>query len=361
MWQPDLGALLADPTAQAPDVVVACAPIHTHAALAGQALRAGFDVLPETPPTSSLAELDQLLAVVEGTGCSVQVGFQPLASASLPALHDVVARGEASDVAGVGAVGTYVVYESCGTRSAWAGRRTVAGRPVIDGVVTNPLAHAVATALHLAGATANVDVDVDVATITLDQYRADAIEVDDTPTATITTSHGPPASLGLTLCASAQTPPHIILQGRISRAVLDYHPDTVTITGPAGVRTFHAACADLLTELLEHRANPSVPLLCPQRDTRAFERVLHAVRTASEPAPIAPEYVRGDRRRRDTSGRSRRQTQARARGDGPRHLHRALGALGKPAPHLAELAITVTSIASHPGRCVWVRPCRAIG
>ena len=78
-WYPDLAAFLADPAAGAPDVVVVCTPIHTHFALASQAVRAGCDVLLEKPPTSSLDEFEALLALVAETGRSVQVGSRPLA------------------------------------------------------------------------------------------------------------------------------------------------------------------------------------------------------------------------------------------------------------------------------------------
>ncbi|HZL05254.1 MAG TPA: Gfo/Idh/MocA family oxidoreductase, partial [Coriobacteriia bacterium] len=258
-WYPDLSAFLADPAAGAPDVVVVCTPIHTHFTLASQAVRAGCDVLLEKPPTSSLDEFEALLALVAETGRSVQVGFQTFGSTALPTLHALVASGEIGDMTGVGAVGTWLRYESYWTRSAWTGRRTVAGRPVVDGVVTNPLAHAVATSLRLAGATAVAD----VATIELDQYRANRIEVDDTTAVCITTVGGLPVSLGLTLCASTQTSPRIVVQGRTGQAVLDYDTDTITVTGAAGVRTIAAQRTDLLTNLLRHRADPSVALLCP--------------------------------------------------------------------------------------------------
>lgn len=157
----------------------------------------------------------------------------------------------------------------------------------MDGVVTNPLAHAVATALHLAGATAASD----VAAIELDQYRANRIEVDDTSAVRITTAQGLPVSLGLTLCASSQTVPRIIVQGRAGQAVFDYGSDTVEVTGATGARTIAGQRTDLLTNLLRHRADPSVPLLCPLSDTGAFERVLDAVRSAPDPTPIASQYV----------------------------------------------------------------------
>ena len=289
-WYPDLAAFLADPAAGTPDVVVVCTPIHTHFALASQALRAGCDVLLEKPPTSSLDEFEALLALVAEAGRSVQVGFQTFGSTALPALHDVVASGEIGDMTGVGAVGAWLRYESYWTRSAWTGRRTVAGRPVVDGVVTNPLAHAVATALHLADATTVAD----VAKVELDQYRANRIEVDDTSAVRITTTRGLPVSLGLTLCASVQTSPRIIVQGRTGQALLDYTTDIVEVTGASGTRSITAQRTDLLANLLRHRADPTVPLLCPLRNTGAFERVLDAVRAAPDPTAIASEYVQAE-------------------------------------------------------------------
>lgn len=128
-WYPDLGAYLADHAAETPDVVVVCTPIHTHATLSSQGLSAGCDVLLDKPPTSSLDEFDELLALVARTGRSVQVGFQTFGSTALPTLHDVLASGEIGDLTGVGAVGTWLRYESYWTRSAWTGRRTVAGHP----------------------------------------------------------------------------------------------------------------------------------------------------------------------------------------------------------------------------------------
>ena len=138
-----------------------------------------------------------------------------------------------------------------------------------------------ATALHLAGATAASD----VAAIELDQYRANRIEVDDTSAVRITTAQGLPVSLGLTLCASRQTAPRIIVQGRAGQAVFDYDADTVEVTGATGARTVAGQRTDLLTNLLRHRVDPSVPLLCPLSDTGAFERVLDAVRSAPDPTP----------------------------------------------------------------------------
>lgn len=287
-WFPDLDAFFDDRATSTPDVVVVCTPIHTHASLATQALRAGCDVLLEKPPTSSLSEFDQLLAVVEGTGRSVQVGFQIFGSTALSTLREVIAGGEIGELTGVGAVGTWVRNDNYWNRSAWTGRRTVAGRPVVDGAVTNPFAHAVVAALYLAGATTAAH----VASVELDQYRANPIEADDTSAVCVRTVDGLPVSLGLTLCASVDRDPRVIVHGRNGNAVLDYLADTVTVTAPGGVRTIQAGRADLLVNLLRHRADATVPLLCPLPETGAFMRVLDAVRAAPDPTPIATQYVR---------------------------------------------------------------------
>ena len=58
------------------DLVHVCTPPQSHAALAAQVLRAGVDVLLEKPPTLSLAELDELIALEAETGAHVSVVFQ---------------------------------------------------------------------------------------------------------------------------------------------------------------------------------------------------------------------------------------------------------------------------------------------
>lgn len=276
---PDLDAALA--AAETPDVVVLCTPIHTHATLAAQALRAGCDVLLEKPPTASLAELEELLAVEAASPGCVQVGFQTFGSSALPELRRIVAEHEIGDLVGVGGVGTWVRGTAYWTRSAWTGRRAIGDRPVVDGVTTNPLAHAVALALHAAGARTAED----VASVQLDQYRCHDIEVDDTTAVRVTTTAGLPVSLGLTLCSDEHRRPWVTLQGTAGRARYDYYDDSVEIEVDGGSRTFHAERVGLLENLLEHRET-GAPLLCPLRETGAFMRVLEAVRTADDPTRV---------------------------------------------------------------------------
>ncbi|MCC2317955.1 Gfo/Idh/MocA family protein [Cellulomonas chengniuliangii] len=284
-WFPDLGALLA---AGPPDVVILCTPIDTHADLAERAVRAGCDVLLEKPPTATLAELVRLVDVAQGLGRAVQVGFQTYGSHALQAVREIVDGGEIGQVRGIGAVGTWVRDEEYWARAPWAGRRTLGGRPVVDGVTTNPLAHAVATALLLGGAS-TVD---DVQEVELDLYRANDIEADDTSSLRVTTRAGLRVALGLTLCADTHTPPRIIVHGSAGSVVLHYTRDVIEVTGSHGHRTIERGRTDLLENLLAHRANPEgTPLLAPLSATGAFMRVLEAVRNAPAPRQIAAEHV----------------------------------------------------------------------
>ena len=96
---------------------------------------------------------------------------------------DAFGIGEIVKVTATGAWSRTVGYWN---RSPWAGRRSLHGQPVVDGVVTNPLAHATATALAVIGCR---EAD-DVVAVDTDLYRANAIDSDDTSVVRIHTTHG---------------------------------------------------------------------------------------------------------------------------------------------------------------------------
>ncbi|MCP2263615.1 Gfo/Idh/MocA family protein [Promicromonospora thailandica] len=284
-WFASLGDLLSADTGL-PDVVVLATPIHTHLPLARAALEAGIDVLLEKPTTASLAEHAELVAVTERTGRLCQVGFQTFGSHALPTVADLVARGEIGQVTGIGAVGTWVRTAAYWTRSPWAGRRRLGDRAVVDGVVTNPLAHAVASALRVGGArTAD-----DVASVHPDLWRANPIEADDTSSLRVVGTDGTRYGFGLTLCAAERTPARVVVRGTAGEIELEYENDVVRLRTGRGTAEKRYGRTGLLENLL--RARTGEPLLCDVRDTGAFMRVLEAVRTAPDPAPIADEFVR---------------------------------------------------------------------
>jgi predicted dehydrogenase len=282
----DLADLLAT---EPPEVVVIATPIPTHAPLAAAAMRAGSHVLLEKPPTASLAEFTELLDVSRETGRACQVGFQSNGSDAYAVVADAVAAGEIGEVTGIGVVGTWLRPVSYYARARWAGRRRLDGVDVVDGVVTNPLAHAVTAALRVGGASRAED----VAVVETELFHAHDIEADDTSAVRILTTHGPkglPIALGLTVCAPTQSEPRILVHGTAGRITFRYKTDVVEVDGASGRRTVQCASASLQANLLDHLRDPSVALLSPLEESGGFMRVLEAIRTAPDPAPI-PEHL----------------------------------------------------------------------
>lgn len=297
-WFPTLGDLLSDPRADVrPEVVVLSTPIPTHLPLARAAMEAGLDVLLEKPTAASLAEHTAIVETAERTGRLCQVGFQSFGSHALDAVTELVADGEIGEVVGIGAVGTWVRTAGYWARAPWAGRRRLDGRDVVDGVVTNPLAHAVATMLRVGGARTAAD----VAHVVVDLHRANPIEADDTSSLRVVAADGTRFGAGLTLCAPERTPARVLVLGTDGEIALEYEHDRVRLRTPRLQVEKTYGRTPLLEDLLTVRKDPDRRLACDVRETGAFMRVLEAVRTAPPPRAVPADVVtwlgEGDDRR----------------------------------------------------------------
>lgn len=273
-WYPTLTDLLAVQTC---DVVIAATPIHTHAPLAIEAMRAGAHVYVEKPPMASLAAFAEVLEVASQTGRACQVGFQSLGSLANARIAELVDAGVLGPVRLVTATGAWLRTRTYFDRSDWAGHRRVGDVVVADGVATNALAHAVAHALHLTGAT-RLD---HVATVTTELYKANvANESDDTSWIRVDAPGRVPVSAALTLCAPAQRPARVDVIGERGRLSLSYTDDVLDLDldGRRSTETF--ARVDLVENLLEHVTDPGVALLAPLVDHGAYMAVLQAVQEA---------------------------------------------------------------------------------
>lgn len=287
----DLGELIERTGAE---VTILVTPIHTHRDLAIRALEAGSHVLLEKPPAATLAGFREIEAAVRNTGLACQVGFQSLGSAAIPAIRRLVAEGVIGEVRGIGVAGAWERPSAYFTRSAWAGRRRAGRIDVMDGALTNPFAHAVATALAVAGK----GLADDVAGIDAELFHANPIEADDTSCLRIRLADGPPITVAVTLTADRRHEPYVTLHGTEGRITLTYTLDRVRVESRAhGVSTTSHARADLLENLVSH-VRDEVPLLVPLARTGAFMRVLEEIRLAPDPLPIPDEYqeIADDRR-----------------------------------------------------------------
>ncbi|WP_026546515.1 DUF6807 family protein [Paenarthrobacter nicotinovorans] len=275
-----------------PDVIIVATPIQTHAPLALSVLASNADLYLEKPPVASMADFLRLQDAAAAAGRSVQIGFQSLGSHALAPLAQLAAGEPSEQLPGIGtlksisATGRWVRDRAYYKRSRWAGKRNLDGVDVVDGVATNPLAHAIATALRIAGARKAED----LAFVDTDLYRANDIEADDTSVIRMQTTSGLPITCALTLCASESVEPYVTLHGTEGTAVFHYTEDRVTVRTEAGETSRIFGREDLTGNLLQHLAQ-GTSLLSPLDHSGAFMRVLEAIRTAEAPALIPTEFV----------------------------------------------------------------------
>lgn len=275
----DFGALLDSTGAR---VAVICTPIPTHTDLALAAAGRGVHLLLEKPPAPSYAEFRRMADGVAAAGVACQIGFQSLGSGAVPAIRELVAEGAVGRVVGIGGAGAWVRPEAYFRRAPWAGRRRMGGVDVIDGALTNPLAHAVATALALDGSTRAED----VAGIETELLRANDIESDDTSCVRITTARGGSVTVAATLCAERADEPYVMVHGTRGRITFWYKQDRALLQrADHGPEEMRFGRTDLLENLAAHLTD-GTPLLVPPDETGAFMQVVEAIRRAPDPVPL---------------------------------------------------------------------------
>jgi predicted dehydrogenase len=275
----DFGALLDSTGAR---IAVICTPIPTHTDLALTAARKGVHLLLEKPPAPSYAEFRRMADGVAEAGVACQVGFQSLGSHAVPAIRALLAEGAIGEVVGIGGAGAWVRDEAYFRRSPWAGRRRMDGADVIDGALTNPLAHAVATALAL-GDSPRAE---DVTGIETELCHANDIEADDTSCVRVGTARGHRVTVAATLCAERAHEPYVLVHGSGGRVTFWYKQDRVLLQrGGHGPEEFEYGRTDLLENLVDHLTTGAA-LVVPPDETGAFMRVVEAIRRAPDPEPL---------------------------------------------------------------------------
>ncbi|MGW3650633.1 Gfo/Idh/MocA family protein [Streptomyces sp. NPDC000878] len=275
----DFGALL-DSTGAA--IAVICTPIPTHTDLALIAAAKGVHLLLEKPPAPSYAEFRRMADGVAAAGVACQIGFQSLGSHALPAIREMVAEGAIGTVTGVGGAGAWARDEAYYRRAPWAGKRRLNGVDVIDGALTNPLAHAVATGLALGGSTRAED----VTGIETELLRANDIESDDTSCVRVSTANGVPVTVAATLCAEHPGDPYVLVHGTSGRITFWYKQDRVLLQRSGhGPEEYEYGSTDLLENLVDHLTEGAELLVEPDV-TGAFMRVVEAIRQAPDPAEL---------------------------------------------------------------------------
>ncbi|MFD6287108.1 Gfo/Idh/MocA family protein [Streptomyces sp. NPDC060205] len=293
----DFGSLL-DSTGAA--VAVICTPIPTHTDLALTAAARGVHLLLEKPPAPSYAEFRRMADGVAAAGVVCQIGFQSMGSHAVPAIRELIAKGTIGRVDGIGGAGAWGRPQEYYRRAPWAGHRRLDGADVVDGVLTNPLAHAVATALALEGATRAED----IAGIETELLRANDIESDDTSCVRVTTTGGSRITVAATLCAEHPDEPYVLVHGSSGRITFWYKQDRVLVQRSGhGPQELTYGRTDLLENLVEHLEGRADLLVTPD-GTGAFMKVVEAIRRAPDPVALPDEawYLDADENRRVVPG-----------------------------------------------------------
>ncbi|MGP3749961.1 Gfo/Idh/MocA family protein [Streptomyces sp. IBSNAI001] len=274
-----LDRLLADTR---PDLAVVATPIHTHLPLGRQALEAGSHLLLEKPPAPSAAEWQEILTLARSRQLSCQVGFQSLGSGAYARLAELMAAGEFGEIRGIGCYGAWSRDAAYYRRAAWAGRRELNGVPVADGALTNPFAHAVATALALDGSTGWDD----VADLETELLRVRDIQVDDTSCLRLRTARDTVITVAVTLAARTPAEPVIVVHGTQGRAELHYTRDLLVLDG----QSEHHGRISPLRNLLTH-LDQGAPLQCDIASCGAFTRVLEHINATPVPRLIGERWL----------------------------------------------------------------------
>ncbi|MHC3468500.1 Gfo/Idh/MocA family protein [Streptomyces sp. 7R007] len=277
----DFGALLDSTGAR---IAVICTPIPTHTDLALTAAGKGVHLLLEKPPAPSYAEFHRMADGVAAAGVACQIGFQSLGSHAVPAIREMIAEGAVGEVVGVGGAGAWARAESYYRRAPWAGKRRLNGVDVVDGALTNPLAHAVATGLALNGS----PYAEDVTDVELELLRANDIESDDTSCVRVSTAQGRQVTVAATLCAERPGEPYVLIHGTSGRITFWYKQDRVLLQrADHGPEEYEYGRTDLLENLVDHLTDGDDLLVTPDA-TGAFMKVVEAIRLAPDPAPLPP-------------------------------------------------------------------------
>ncbi|MFG2935549.1 Gfo/Idh/MocA family protein [Streptomyces sp. NPDC048282] len=262
-------------------IAVICTPIPTHTDLALAAAERGVHLLLEKPPAPSYAEYRRMADGVAKAGVVCQIGFQSLGSHAVPAIRRLIEEGAIGAVSGVGGAGAWARAESYYRRAPWAGKRRLNGVDVVDGVLTNPLAHAVATGLALLGTTRAED----VTGIETELLRANDIESDDTSCVRVSTPRGP-VTVAATLCAEQPGDPYVLVHGDGGRITFWYKQDRVLVQRAGhGPEETEYGSTDLLENLADHLTDGAELLVEPD-STGAFMKVVEAIRLAGDPAVL---------------------------------------------------------------------------
>ncbi len=200
-----------------PDCVLLPLPIPLHAEYTRRAYQRGAWVYLEKPPVPLLSELEELMAL-EKAQPRIQVGFQFFHSLQMQTLQQWIAEGRLGRIIRYRLAVCRPRSDAYYQRASWAGRLVHEGRAVLDGPVTNALAHGVQDIFAIeAAAWGEPATPVEVRA---ELYRSRPIESYDVASVLGVFPSGATFSLALSHAVAEETPPFFEIEGTLGKATL---------------------------------------------------------------------------------------------------------------------------------------------
>ncbi len=192
------------------DVIVNPSPIHLHHQYTRQCLEAGFPVWMEKPPTGTVQELDDLIAVSQSTGLPVAVCFNSIYGFGVQELKRELVAGKYGRIRRIRNIGGWIRTDDYFTRNNWAGKLKAGDSWVLDGTINNPLAHMLANSLYFAAG--DHFSMAEPSQVQAELYHAHDIESEDTASVRIQTANGIEILCNFTLCPIETITPTTVIE-----------------------------------------------------------------------------------------------------------------------------------------------------
>lgn len=180
------------------DIIFVPTSIHSHYEIAKQCIKAGFDICIEKPPVAVVQQYDDLLKELRNNNCKAAIGFQYLYSPLVQQIKSDICNHKYGKVLKVRSFGAWIRYDWYYNLTEWGGNMKFEGKWVLDGSISNPLAHMLANSLYFAS-----DEPLKMATpktIEAQMYRAHKINAEDTSSIRIITADNVEVISNATLC-----------------------------------------------------------------------------------------------------------------------------------------------------------------
>ena len=275
------------------DVVAIAAGIPWHRPLAVQALQAGYHLYLEKPPTVTIQDHRAVEEAARAAGRAVQTGFQFASGRPFHELRGALAQGAVGAVREIVGAGCWQRDDSYYQRNAWAGEFRLGDLVVMDGSLSNPLAHLLHIMLLLAAGAEGPESALPVQ-VEGELYHAHPIVGEDLAAARITTRNGVRLCIATTTAADRSDGPWLEVRGTRGAARWDIQ-QTVTINGERReyAQAEWGSTETLFRNLTGFLRGEATGLMNPLTGSEPFVLALDGVYESSQGIhAIAAEHVR---------------------------------------------------------------------